>query len=656
MTDLGRSRSNSFLILAIYVVFLICSAESLKTIDHQFGPFNSSYYSIFIVNPPATISNEALQITPDSAGNYTLTNKSGRVLFNRKFRLWDDVRVGSFNTSFLINLFRVNSSLTPGEGLAFVIVPDLEVPTGSSGQYLGLTNSTTDGSRDNHLIAVEFDTLKQDDLDPDSNHIGLDINSVKSNQTVSLSELGFQLAPNGTKFFHVWIHYDGAAKRLDVYMTDEDSRAITKPMPEKPVMISEKFDISQIINRDSYFGFSASTGTNIELNCVLEWNLTVEDLGKKDNKGQTLPLALGLGLSAAVITVAGAGVLAWLLLRRRKSANGPNILGALKSLPGTPREFSFKELKKATNNFHEGNKLGEGGFGVVYKGVLPPKDGSLEIAVKKFSRDEIKSKDDFLAELTIINRLRHKHLVRLVGWCHKNGMLFLVYGYMPNGSLEDHIFCPPEKLALGWSLRYKVLSGVASALHYLHDEYDQKVLHRDLKASNIMLDVNFNARLGDFGLARAIDEEKTSYAELDGVPGTFGYIAPECLHTRKASSESDVYGFGAVILEVVCGQKPWTKIGDFQLLVDWVWYLHRNGRLLEAVDSRLGGEYEAEEAERLLLLALACSHPMASERPKTKSIFQILSGSIPPPIVPTFKPPFVWPSTGPMNIEGTRPR
>lgn len=140
-------------------------------------------------------------------------------------------------------------------------------------------------------------------------------------------------------------------------------------------------------------------------------------------------------------------------------------------------------------------------------------------------------------------------------------MLLLVYDFMPNGSLDRHIFCDPETQPLGWDLRYKILSGVGSALHYLHIEFDQKVVHRDLKPSNIMLDSNFNARLGDFGLARAIDHEKTSYAESGhpGVPGTMGYIAPEYLHTGKATRESDVYGFGAVVLEVVCGKSPWTR-------------------------------------------------------------------------------------------------
>ncbi|KAL0432011.1 UNVERIFIED_CONTAM: L-type lectin-domain containing receptor kinase IX.1 [Sesamum radiatum] len=124
----------------------------------------------------------------------------------------------------------------------------------------------------------------------------------------------------------------------------------------------------------------------------------------------------------------------------------------------------------------------------------------MEIAVKWFSRESIKGQRDFLAELTIINRLRHKHLVKLLGWCHKNGKLLLVYEYMPNGSLDQHLFVGPNKEALEWNLRHKIVSGVASALHYLHNEYDQRVVHRDLKASNIMLDSEFNARLGILAL------------------------------------------------------------------------------------------------------------------------------------------------------------
>lgn len=243
-----------------------------------------------------------------------------------------------------------------------------------------------------------------------------------------------------------------------------------------------------------------------------------------------------------------------------------------------------------------------------------------------------------------------------LGWCYTNGMLLLVYDYMPNGSLDTHIFTNGTS-PLRWSLRCKILSGVASALHYLHNEYDQTVVHRDLKPSNIMLDTHFNARLGDFGLARAIEHGKTSYAELNslGVPGTIGYIAPECLHTGKATRESDIYAFGAVILEVVCGRRPWEMIGGFRCLVDWVWSCHREGRVLETVDERLRVEGEdcllVEEAERLLLLGLACSNPTASERPKTEDVVQILSGSMASPFVPPFRPAFVWSSSGGENAD-----
>ncbi|KAM1073014.1 hypothetical protein ACFX2B_017942 [Malus domestica] len=648
------------LLLLLLLPAAFSDADTLSTSQNEFGPFDQSYYNKFAVLLPATISNEALQITPDSAGNFTLFNRSGRVFYNQSFTLWKDLdsdspdsaangsHVASFNSSFLINVFRLNGSAVPGEGLAFLIAPDMTLPAASDGQYLGLTNATTDGDPNNHFLAVELDTFKQD-FDPDDNHMGININSIRSNKTVSLSDVNIQIAPSGTRFYMVWIEYGGESHQLDVYMAEQDGEPQTgfviRPRPTSPVLTAN-LNLKDIVKQKSYFGFAASTGSAIELNCVLRWNLTVELLpgGKGGNSNEGLKIGLAVGVPAVALLLLGLGGLGYYLYKRRKAAaSDENIFGALKSLPGTPREFSFKELKKATNNFDDKHKLGQGGFGVVYRGVLPKEN--LEVAVKKFSRDNLKGKDDFLAELTIINRLRHKHLVRLLGWCHKNGMLLIVYEFMPNGSLDNHLFGETENATLGWSERYKIVAGVASALHYLHNEYDQRVVHRDLKASNIMLDSNFNSRLGDFGLARALDNEKTSYAELEGVPGTMGYIAPECFHTGKATCESDIYGFGAVLLEVVCGQRPWTKMGGFQFIVDWVWSLHREGRVLDAVDERLGNDYVAEEAERLLLLGLACMHPIAGERPKTQTIIQIISGSVPVPRVPSFKPAFVWPSS-----------
>lgn len=413
--------------IVVPILFLLPSVldgEVLKKIDNQFGPFNSSYFDIFAVSYPATISNQALQVTPDSTGNFTLTNQSGRIMFDQQFKLWEGgvdltsnssnsayKRVASFNTSFLINIYQVNGSLTPGEGLAFVIAPNRDLPPGSHGQYLGLTNATTDGNSTNHLIAIEFDTFKQD-FDPDANHIGLNINSIRSEKTVSLSDFGFHLSPVGTKFFIVWIEYDGAKKLLQVYMVDEVNPSLSKPRPADPIMTAN-LDISTIVSQYSYFGFAASTGSAIELNCVLRWNLTVEEIPEDKSIRTELKIAIGVGVPVLVILFLCLAGAMYYLHNKWEAANDPNILGTLKTLPGTPREFKFRELKKATNNFNEKLRLGHGGFGVVYKGVLPSEN--LELAVKKFSRDNIKSKDDFLAELTIINRLRHRHLVPLLG-------------------------------------------------------------------------------------------------------------------------------------------------------------------------------------------------------------------------------------------------
>ena len=235
------------------------------------------------------------------------------------------------------------------------------------------------------------------------------------------------------------------------------------------------------------------------------------------------------------------------------------------------------------------------------------------------------------------------------GWCYEKGKLLLLYDFMPNGSLDKHLYEASNQNTLNWRRRYRILAGVASALHYLHNEYDQKVVHRDLKASNILLDSDYNARLGDFGLARSLDNERNSYAELGlaGVPGTMGYVAPECFHTGRATPESDVYGFGAVVLEVICSRSPGISINHHQRLyslVDWVWMLHREGNIEEAIDERLGNDYVDDEAKKLLLLGLACSHPIASDRPQTQDIFQIISGTMPVPNVPPFKPAFTWPS------------
>ncbi|KAK9074834.1 hypothetical protein SSX86_003153 [Deinandra increscens subsp. villosa] len=638
------------------VIFLsfVSAVAKLQQFHRTFHTFNKTLEeqatSELNFQNYALVNQNALQLTPDTANNnavFDLRNRSGRVMFRQPFKLWEgdansnDV-VASFSVSFLVNMFPVNG--TPGEGLAFLITPTITIPDNSYGQYLGLTNQTLDNLTTNGILAVELDTVKQP-FDPDDNHIGLNVHSVRSVVSRSLTPLNITLAPPEPKFHNVWIQYDGVSKVIRVYIADQpliDSP--TPPMPETPI-IQYSLDLRKTVYRESYFGFAAATGTSVELNSVLQWNITIYQEPRPKSLALTIELAVGIPV---VLTLAALGAfLGYRLYKKRVvDRSKSNILSRLRTLPGMPKEFRFRELKKATNNFDEKRKLGQGGYGVVYRGVLP--EDNVEVAVKWFSRESLKGEDDFLAELTIINRLRHKHLVRLLGWCHKNGKLLLVYEYMRKGSLDMHLFTMAGEL-LSWTMRSKILAGVASALHYLHYEFDQKVVHRDIKASNIMLDSNFNARLGDFGLARALDNEKTSYAEAEGVIGIIGYIAPECFHTGKATQHSDIYAFGALIIEVVSGQRPGTKVNGFQFMVDYVWSLYHEGRILDVVDKRLGDDYNADEAQRFLLLGLACSHPIASERPKTHTMMQMLTGSTPVPQVPHFKPAFMWPAMMPID-------
>jgi len=303
-----------------------------------------------------------------------------------------------------------------------------------------------------------------------------------------------------------------------------------------------------------------------------------------------------------------------------------------------PKQFTYKELKSATKCFNANRIIGHGAFGTVYKGVLPENGDT--VAVKRCSHSS-QGKNEFLSELSIIGSLRHRNLVRLQGWCHEKGEILLVYDLMPNGSLDKALF--EARTPLPWSHRRKILLGVASALAYLHQECENQVIHRDIKTSNIMLDEGFNARLGDFGLARQTEHDKSPDATV--AAGTMGYLAPEYLLTGKATEKTDVFSYGAVVLEVASGRRPIEKDGNGGgkggiscNLVEWVWSLHREGRLQMAADARLEGEFDEGEMRRVLLVGLACSHPDPLARPTMRGVVQMLVGEAEVPIVPRTKP------------------
>ncbi|KAL8264628.1 hypothetical protein R6Q59_022758 [Mikania micrantha] len=270
------------------------------------------------------------------------------------------------------------------------------------------------------------------------------------------------------------------------------------------------------------------------------------------------------------------------------------------------------------------------------------------VAVKRVSRESHQGIKEYASEVKTISRLRHRNLVQLVGWCHEKKDLLLVYEFMLNGSLDTHLFC--GKSLLKWPIRYQIAKGLASALLYLHSEWEQCVVHRDIKSSNVMLDSSFNAKSGDFGLARFVDHERGSQTTV--MAGTMGYMAPECVMTGQASRKTDVYSFGVVALEIACGRKPIDHKGpkNQMRLVGWVWELYGQQKVLEAADRRLEGDYDEKEMECLMVVGLWCEHPDSSFRPSIRQVINVLNFQGPLPGLP-LKMPVPTYFTSSLNLQ-----
>jgi serine/threonine protein kinase len=408
--------------------------------------------------------------------------------------------------------------------------------------------------------------------------------------------------------------------------------------------LSYNVDLREYLPEWVTFGFSAATGSFPAMHNIRTWNFssTLEDSSgttkPNPNKNKKLGLAIRLGLGGSFF-VCGFALILFALWKRNRSHTEEDL--TLDSCMddefqrGTgPKRFSFKELVDATNNFNDEQKLGQGGFGGVYKGFL--KYSNSFVAVKRVSKESKQGVKEYASEVKIIGRLRHRNLVQLIGWCHEREELLLVYEFMPNGSLDSHLFT--QESLLMWAMRYKVAQGLVSALFYLHEEWEECIVHRDIKSSNIMLDSNFNAKLGDFGLARFVDHVKGSHSTI--VAGTMGYIAPECVTTGKASKESDVYSFGIVALEIACGRKSINPKApeDQVVMVEWVWKFYGMGKVLEVADPRLGGDFDEQQMERLLIVGLWCAHPNRNLRPSIKETIHVLNFESPMPVLPSNMP------------------
>ncbi|CAN6443546.1 unnamed protein product [Victoria cruziana] len=286
--------------------------------------------------------------------------------------------------------------------------------------------------------------------------------------------------------------------------------------------------------------------------------------------------------------------------------------------------FTLKQLKSATKNFDAANKIGEGGFGPVYKGVLP--DGVV-IAVKVLSSKSKQGNREFVNEIGMISALQHPNLVKLLGCCIEGNQLMLVYEYMENNSLANALFGSEEgRLKLDWRTRCKICIGIARGLAYLHEESRLRVVHRDIKATNVLLDKDLNAKISDFGLAKLEEEGKTHISTR--IAGTIGYMAPEYAMRGYLTDKADIYSFGVVAMEIVSGKSNtnYRPKDECVYLLDWAYVLQEKGSLLDLVDPSLGTNYSKEEALRMLKVSLICTSPSPTLRPSMSTVVSMLEG------------------------------
>ncbi|WKA12296.1 hypothetical protein VitviT2T_029699 [Vitis vinifera] len=298
--------------------------------------------------------------------------------------------------------------------------------------------------------------------------------------------------------------------------------------------------------------------------------------------------------------------------------------------------FNLAALLSATNNFSSDNKLGEGGFGPVYKGIL--QEGQ-EIAVKRLSKHSRQGLNEFKNEVESIAKLQHRNLVKLLGCCIHGSERMLIYEYMPNKSLDFFIFDPMRGVVLDWPKRFVIINGVARGLLYLHQDSRLRVIHRDLKAENVLLDNEMSPKISDFGIARSFGGNETE-ANTTRVAGTLGYMSPEYATEGLYSTKSDVYSFGVLMLEIVTGKR---NRGFFHLdhrynLLGHAWTLYMKGRSLELINPSMGDTCNLSEVLRAINVGLLCVQRFPNDRPSMHSVVLMLGseGALPQPKEPCF--------------------
>ncbi|XP_015943140.1 L-type lectin-domain containing receptor kinase VII.1-like [Arachis duranensis] len=617
-------------LLPPFLVSVIVLLSSISATDFVFNGFNSSDVLLY---GNATIDSRILTLT------HHQTFSVGRALYHKKIQTKksnSSSYVYPFSTSFIFSMAPFKDTL-PGHGFVFIFTPVTGIFHGTStaSQNLGLFNFTNNGNSSNHVFGVEFDVFKNQEFDDISaNHVGVDINSLTS---VASHDAGYwpdedhdsfkELKLNNGENYQVWIEYEDSL--LNVTMAKVGMKRPMKPL------LNVSLNLSQVFVDEMFVGFTSSTGQLVESHKILAWSFsnTNSSLSEelittglpsfvlpKDSifKSKRFVAGFTVGIFFVVCVFV---LLAMFLIRRKRRLERKRMEMEDWELEYWPHRMTYEEIEAATKGFCEENVIGVGGNGKVYKGVLR---GGAEVAVKRISQEN-DSVREFLAEISSLGRLKQRNLVALRGWCKKDmGNFLLVYEYMDNGSLDKRVFCD-ESMMLNCEERIRIIKDVAFAVLYLHEGWEEQVLHRDIKASNVLLDKDMNGKLGDFGLARMHSHGQV--ASTTKLVGTVGYMAPEVIKTGQASTRTDVYMFGILILEIMCGRRPMEE--GKAPLVEFLWGLMVKGELIHALDERLRakGDFNLQQVEKVLQLGLLCAYPEPKSRPNMRQVVSILEGN-----------------------------
>ncbi|XP_074589040.1 receptor-like serine/threonine-protein kinase SD1-8 [Curcuma longa] len=367
------------------------------------------------------------------------------------------------------------------------------------------------------------------------------------------------------------------------------------------------------------------------------------DLARGESKGSRKNTYIVIVVLAVAIILLSCAAFVWRKKRISTSITGNNSFseqylneeneGQDLDLP----LFDLGTITDATGNFSIGNKLGEGGFGPVYKGQLGEDQ---EIAVKRLSKSSVQGLDEFKNEVVLIAKLQHRNLVRLLGCCIQGEEKMLIYEYMPNKSLDANLFDKARGALLDWRTRYNIIVGIARGLLYLHQDSRFRIIHRDLKASNVLLDKDMNPKISDFGMARIFGGDETE-ANTRKVVGTYGYMAPEYAMDGVFSVKSDVFSFGVLVIEIISGKKNrgiYSSSRHLNLL-GHAWSLYKEGKILELVDESIDYSFPMTEAVRCLKIGLLCVQNRPEDRPTMSSVVLMLGSEdavLPEPREPGF--------------------